>query len=318
MVPGTLVVLFNPSEAHVQNLFRLKLLCDTVVAVDNSPHLDVQLRERIRAERIDVLPNFNSGGVAGAYNRGLERLIEKGCQLLFLFDQDSTIPDDYFVRMLDTCLTLGHSPFLIGPKIFDINVNRYLPAHVLHGLGVRALPISDEKHGLVRCSSIITSGSVLSADTYRTLGPFREDYFIDHVDTEYSFRAASNGVHVYIDTSLELQHEVGKRIDRKLLSLKIIQWNTSPVRLYYSARNCIHVSRLYGAQFPILVVINVITIQQLVSVILYEGDKMPKLRTLMFGVIDGLRGRHGSFEVCRPRSSAFHAKSKTNVAPVVQ
>jgi rhamnosyltransferase len=318
MVPGTLVVLFNPSEAHVQNLFRLKRLCDSVVAVDNSPQLGVQLQGRIRAEGIDVLSNFNSGGVAGAYNRGLERLIEKGCQLLFIFDQDSTIPEDYFLRMLDSCLALGNSCFLIGPKVFDINVNRYLPAHLVHGFGVRAVPITDEKHGLVRCSSIITSGSVLSAETYRTLGPFREDYFIDHVDTEYSFRAASKGVPVYIDTSLVLKHEVGTRIDRKLLSLKLIQWNTSPMRQYYSARNCILVSRLYSAQFPILTLINVITIQQLVSVILYEEDKMDKLMAMGAGIIDGLQGRYGSLETRRPRSSAFRAKQKPKAAPAIQ
>lgn len=216
------MVLFNPSEGHLRNLFHLKQLCDNVVAVDNSPVLDLTVHQHIEAEGIDILSNFNEGGVAGAYNKGLERLIRKQCRILFIFDQDSEVAEDYFVQMLEASFSLDSSRFLIGPKIFDINVQRYLPAHVVGRFSLRPVPITDQKRGL-SCSSIITSGSVMSAETYRILGPFLEDYVIDHVDTEYSFRAVCKGVPVYINTSLVLKHEVGKRADHKLLFLKLIQ-----------------------------------------------------------------------------------------------
>jgi GT2 family glycosyltransferase len=305
MAPGALVVLFHPSEAHVDNLLRLKGLVEDIVAVDNSPVLNVRLHDRIRNAGIDILPNFNKGGVARAYNRGLERLIEKMCQILFIFDQDSAVPDDYFTLMLDACLSLDRSQFLIGPKIFDINVNRYLPAHVVRRFGVKPIPITDLKHGLVSCSSIITSGSMMSAETYRILGPFLEEYFIDHVDTEYSFRAMCKGVPVYINTSVALKHEVGKRIDHKILFFKFIQWNMGPLRQYYFARNCIHVSRRYGTQFPLLILINLITMLQVISIALYENDKRKKIVAMMAGIVDGLRGRYGPFENCRPRTFTF-------------
>jgi GT2 family glycosyltransferase len=305
MAPGALVVLFHPSEAHVDNLLRLKGLVENIVAVDNSPVLNVRLHDRIRNAGIDILPNFNKGGVAGAYNRGIERLIEKMCQILFIFDQDSAVPNDYFTLMLDACLALDSPKFLIGPKIFDINVNRYLPAHVVRRFGVKPIPITDQKHGLVSCSSIITSGSVMSAETYRILGPFLEEYFIDHVDTEYSFRAMCKGVPVYINTSVALKHEVGKRIDHKILFFKFIQWNMGPLRQYYSARNCIHVSRRYGTQFPLLILINLITMLQIISIALYENDKRKKIVAMMAGIVDGLRGRYGPFENCRPRTFTF-------------
>ena len=41
MAAGALVVLFHPSEEHVDNLLRLKRLVEDIVAVDNSPELDV-------------------------------------------------------------------------------------------------------------------------------------------------------------------------------------------------------------------------------------------------------------------------------------
>lgn len=308
MVPGAVVVLFRPSEAQVDNLVRLSQLVEGIVAVDNSSVLDERLHQRIRSAGIEMLANFNSGGVAGAYNRGLERLIQKKCQMLFIFDQDSAVPDDYFTRMSDACLALGSAHFLVGPKIFDVNVNRYLPAHVVSRFGVKPIPITDQDRGLVSCSSIITSGSAMSVETYRALGPFREDYFIDHVDTEYSFRAMCKGVPVCINTSVVLKHEVGKRVVHKILFLKVIQWNTNPVRQYYSARNCIHISRRYSAQFPLLMLINIITLQQILSIALYEKEKRKKVAAMIVGILDGLRGRYGSFETCRPRTFAFCTK----------
>jgi rhamnosyltransferase len=308
MVAGALTVLFNPSEEHICNLLRLKRLCDEIVAVDNSPVPDRRLHERIQAAGIDILSNFNKGGVAGAYNRGIERLIEKKCRILFIFDQDSKVPEDYFAQMLDACLTLDSAHFLIGPKIFDVNVNRYLPAHVIGRFSLKPVPLTDQKCGLSPCSSIITSGSVMSAETYRTLGPFSEEYVIDHVDTEYCFRAMCKGVPIYVNTSLALKHEVGKRTDHKVLFFKLIQWNTGPLRQYYSARNCIHVSRRYGAHFPLLVLINIITMQQILSVAFYEKDKRKKIIAMAAGIIDGLRGRYGSFETCRPHTFAFCAR----------
>jgi rhamnosyltransferase len=148
----------------------------------------------------------------------------------------------------------------------------------------------------------------MSAETYRILGPFLEEYFIDHVDTEYSFRAMCKGVPVYINTSVALKHEVGKRINHKVLFFTLIQWNMDPLRQYYSARNCIHISRRYGTQFPLLILINIITMQQILSIALYEKDKRKKIVAMMAGIIDGLRGRYGPFETCRPQTFTFCIK----------
>jgi rhamnosyltransferase len=177
---------------------------------------------------IDVLANFNKGGLAGAYNRGLEQLINKGAQLRFIFDQDSEVSEDYFASMMEACRSLDGEYFLIGPTILDINVNRYMPAYGLSRFGVTPVPITDQDCGLLPCSSIISSGSAMSAETYRKLGPFMEDFFVDHVDTEYCFRAVCRNIPTYINTALTLKHQISKRIDRRIFSLRLIQWNMAP------------------------------------------------------------------------------------------
>jgi GT2 family glycosyltransferase len=305
MVPGTLVVLFNPTEKHVANLLRLRQLCAHLIAIDNSLHFDSQLHARIESAGIEIMANFNRGGVAGAYNRGLERLSENGAQLLLIFDQDSEVADDYFTLMLEACGKIDSPYFLVGPKILDVNVNRYMPAHVVAKFGFRPVSLIDRDCGLLPCSSIISSGSAMSTETYRRLGPFMEDYVIDQVDTEFCFRAVCQGISIYINTALTLKHQISNRIDHRILFLKLIEWNMAPLRQYYSARNCIHVFRRYGMQFPVLILINIITIQQILSITLFERDKSRKFLAMLAGIIDGLRSRYGSFESCRPRLSVF-------------
>jgi hypothetical protein len=65
------------------------------------------------------------------------------------------------------------------------------------------------------------------------------------------------------------------------------------------------VSRRYGAHFLSLILINIITLLQIPSIALYETNKRKKIVAMLGGIIDGLRGRHGPFEACRPRTFAF-------------
>ena len=309
---GALVVLFHPSEAQANNLLHLRRLCNHIVAVDNSPEPDLHLRKRMKTADIDILANFNQGGIAGAFNRGIERLIERGCNTFFLFDQDSEVSEDYFEQMLDAAARLENPHFLIGPKVFDVNVGHYLPAHIVQRFGIKPVLVTEENLGLLPCSSVISSGSVLSLKTYRLLGPFPEGYFIDQVDTEYSFRAVCKGVPIYVNTALTMKHELGKRTVHKFLFLKLTQWDMNPSRQYYSARNCIHISRSYGVRFPLLNLINIITVIQIASVVLYEKHKRKKLTAVLAGVLDGVRNRYGAFETCCPRVFAFCALRREN------
>jgi rhamnosyltransferase len=57
-----------------------------------------------------------------------------------------------------------------------------------------------------------------------------------------------------------------------------------------------------------LILINIITMQQILSIALYEKDKRKKIVAMMAGIIDGLRGRYGPFETCRPRTFALCIK----------
>jgi len=306
-VPGALAVLFNPTEEHVENLLGLKKLCDVVVAVDNSLRMDLRLHQHMQELGIDVVVNSNRGGIAGAFNRGMDRLLEKQCDLLFTFDQDSVVPEDFFIKMIEASGSLNSPYFLIGPKVFDTKFDRYMTVVTLSetSFSAKSISISDEDQGLMPCSGVISSGCVMSAETYRKLGAFREDYFIGYVDTDYSFRACSQGIPVYTNISLAMKHELGDAIDRKFWRLDMVQWNYGPLRLYYGARNGLNVAWRYRSTFPSAFLINLMTVSLFLSILLYEDNKLRKMVALFAGLFDGLFGRLGSMEDCQPFVSAF-------------
>jgi len=312
MKSGAVAVLFNPTEGHVENLLGLKRLCGEVVAVDNSLHVDLRLHQQMQELGIDVIINSNRGGIAGAFNRGMERLLEKQCDLLFTFDQDSTVCEDFFIKMGEACGSLDGPYFLVGPKIYDTNVDHYIPLLIPSetSISIKIIYMSDEDQGLMPCTSVISSGCAMSAETYRKLGAFREDYFIDYVDADYCFRAYSQGIPIYVNTSLTMKHELGDAIDHKIGRLDMVQWNYSPLRLYYAARNSLNVSWRYRSVFPSTFLINFMTVSQFFSVLLYEDNKLRKMVALFAGLFDGLFGRLGSMEICQPHVSAFCTKPR--------
>ena len=292
MMHGSLVTLYKPTNKQIDLLLHLPTVCPTVVAVDNSPMPDLQMHDRLRARHIAVVANRNLGGIGGAFNAGIRLLIEKHCDVFFIFDQDSHIPNDYFERMGQACEAIDDTRFLVGPRIFNLNFSRDLPLFIFRRASAQITRIKVHDKGLLPCSVIISSGTAVSLDAYLTLGGFREDLFIDHVDTEYCMRAQARGVPVYVNADVSLPHELGQRPAR-IRWPRVEMYDQSALRHYYAARNCIHVARDYWRRCPASLLINLLTLKHLAFILINGENKLRKLSAIMSGVTDGLRGRYG-------------------------
>src|ERR1700731_3580564 len=124
---GLIFVLYQPTEEFLVNLGKASAFCPNMVAVDNSPEADLPLHQCLREQGIQVLFNRNQGGLAGAYNRGAEVLLERKCEVIFLLDQDSDIEALFFEKMIQACHDLGTDEFLVGPKVYEINLGKCMP-----------------------------------------------------------------------------------------------------------------------------------------------------------------------------------------------
>ncbi|MEZ0469559.1 glycosyltransferase [Luteimonas salinilitoris] len=299
---GLVFVLYRPTAAFLDNLRKAQALCRHVVAVDNSPAADRALHERLRqVDGTTVLFNRNRGGLAGAYNRGAELLLSRGCEVIFLLDQDSEIEASFFDGMLRACASLGTESFLVGPKIHEINLGRCMPAIPPGRRFPRPRRIDDIDDGLFPTLFVISSGSALSAAAYRRLGAFREDYFIEYVDIEYGLRASSRGVPVYMNAAVTMRQTTGHIVRHgRLFTTHHPAW-----RRYYGARNAVHALGLYRDRWRLHWISGPLALHQAFCVLLFEPDKRRKLAAIATGYLDGLRGRLGAFEDRHPRIAAY-------------
>ena len=252
---------------------------------------------------IALLHHGNRAGIAGAYNAGLAALFREHVDAVALFDQDSSVPAVFFPMMRDICAGLGQRAFMAGPRIFDENAQRFLPELASNGITLRRLRV-EAGAAMQRCAFLISSGCVLSRDAYETLGPFDESLFIDHVDTEYCFRALARNVPLYVVPSLVLPHRIGAKRRHAFGPFEITSMNHPWHRRYYSARNAMQLSLQYGLRFPVAIVPNLLTLWQVAQIALVERDKRDKLAGILLGLADGLLGRLGPVERTRPGLAA--------------
>ncbi|RQS08229.1 glycosyltransferase family 2 protein [Burkholderia sp. Bp9002] len=300
---GALVILYHPTDVQLAALGTLRRACDALLVVDNTPQPDARARDVCARDGIALLHHGNRGGIAGAFNAGLAALFRERVDAVALFDQDSAVPAAFFPAMRDVCAGLAHRAFLAGPRVFDENARSFLPELSTNGITLRRLRI-EPGAPLQRCAFLISSGCVVSRDAFDTLGPFDETLVIDHVDTEYSFRALARNVPLYVVPSLVLSHRIGAKQRHTFGPFEMTSMNHPWQRRYYSARNAVQLGIQYGLRFPIAIVPNLLTLWQIVQIALVERDKRDKLRGILLGIADGVFGRLGPLERTRPRLAA--------------
>jgi len=298
---GLVFVLYRPTAEFVDNLLRLSSFCPQVAAVDNSPKPSRALHALLEERGVQVISNYNRGGLAGAYNRGADALLACGCEAFFLLDQDSEIESSFFEKMLEAAREFGVDEFLLGPKIYEIQLDKFMPLLAPGKYLPKSVPIADRTSGLFPTLGVISSGSMISAAAYRKIGPFREDYFIEYLDGEYSMRARRKGVPIYLNAGVTLRQSFGN-ITRhgRLFSTNHAAW-----RRYYVARNCVHCFSTYREYIGLHWLSSIFVLQQVIMVLLFEEQKLRKLPALASGYVDGVLGRLGTFEERHPWLAAF-------------
>ena len=217
--------------------------------------------------------------MAAALNQGAREAMDDGARWLLTLDQDTEPAADLVAQLLAAA---GAYP---RPERVA------LVGAVTHGQ--TDARCSDERV-VVRRRSVITSGSLLSLDAYQRIGPFRDDFFIDMVDAEYSLRAGRRGYRVVLACKAHIEHRIGAPSQHRLLGRAMSTSNHPAWRRYYLARNRIDVWRANARYVPGWVAFDVLGhFRDTALMTTFESGRGPKLRATLRGTLDGLRGRSG-------------------------
>lgn len=298
------VVTYHPQGAGLQPLLRaLAPQVDGLLVVDNTPGSPDHI-EYLLAPLRAVMPHLRlqrSGtnlGIAAAQNIGIRVALDEGFEHVLLSDQDSLPDADMVAALRDCCVQLqaqGVRVACVCPEYFDETTGQVFrfqveeTGHLLYRSVASnpALPAQE-------IITTISSGTLVSRAALQQVGGMREDFFIDHVDTEWCHRARALGFHNYATARARLVHRLGEAPFR----VWYFGWRQhseySPARLYYRFRNFVLLCRLPHVPLRWSLRAGWYWLGNAYAHCLFARHRPANARAIALGLWDGLRGRSGA------------------------
>ncbi|WP_440998257.1 glycosyltransferase [Cysteiniphilum litorale] len=276
------IVSYYPNKSFFDH--NLKLEKFNYLIVDNTPNLNSSFVERIsQYENVDLSLNGNNLGIAKGFNVGCDFARKNGYQFVVTMDQDSFLNEDIINDLVDF---YDHnedkkSLAVISPRHIS-NTNRALNNVVY------------DADGVYEGIATMSSGNLLPLNIWNEIGGFDEKLFIDMVDTDYYIRAIMCGFKVITLRDVEMEHVLGELEERHILGRAVAVLGHNHIRKYYQIRNACYIMAQYGKYNYVAMVFDKFMIKTLLKVILFEKNKLKKMKYMLKGYIDFKRKRYGS------------------------
>ncbi len=241
-----IIVTYNPEKEILLTSLRVLLAqVKTVIVVDNGSNssIDSILHALSNDEinHIRVLALEHNYGLGKAYNIGISLARSLNAVFVLLMDHDS-IPETNMLHELHSAFIdlekQGKLVCAVGPRYRDY-VSSQLSQFVVIGQSGLTRSLCDQSTHYVRADFIISSGSLISVRSLDQIGNMDEDLFIDHIDTEWCFRAKFKGFGIYGVCDAIMQHSLGERQTRIWWGRWRSVSSHQPFRYYYMFRNSI-------------------------------------------------------------------------------
>lgn len=293
MKVASVTVSFKPDlPALGRQLASLRPQVDLMLVVNNGGD-DESLQVCCQENGATLIDLGRNAGIGFAQNRGIEAAINSGADAVLLMDQDSE-PQPEMVALLKQALLANPEAAASGASSVDLRTQRRSFFEFdTGGWPGRWAPSGDAPGQTVHAAYLIASGSLLRVSALQAIGLMREDWFIDHVDTEWSLRARSRGWVMLGVADAQLGHRLGDKVTNIWFGRARQVPHHSPQRNYYMFRNALlllrepfvarhwrryHLTRLAQLFFFFLA---------------FAPQRWLRFRLMMHGLCDGLIGRTG-------------------------
>ena len=259
------IVTYNPDITRLkENYDHISNQVDFVVVCDNGSKNISDIKKTISNPSDSIISLDENKGIAFALNKLCEYAYDHGYKWILTLDQDSVCPDNMVMMLKKHC---SNDVSIVGPRIVYEGNEDY----------------SYSSSEIVEYPEwVITSGSITNTDVWHTINGFDDLLFIDKVDTDYCIRANLAGYKLVRDNSVELIHELGNMVCKKLFGRTIYVTNHNPMRIYYQCRNAYYLSNKIDLKHPFIE-----TMKIKIKILLYEDNKREKLSKARAGIADG-------------------------------
>ena len=292
------VVTYNPDLITFWRLFQsIVYQVDKIVIIDNcSDNLEgikriIQDFSLSLEQEIDLISNKVNEGLGKAQNAGIKLAKnEPKTTHVILFDQDSILDEgfiDGLIKAEKMLVLRGIKLAAIGPTYYNEITGEIYPITKYRGPFIdRIIPLEEP----VEATFLIASGCLISISVIDFVGYMNEDFFIDYIDVEWSFRARSLGFQVYASPSSKMKHTIGD--NRTSIFGRSISIH-SPLRRYYLYRNSIYMMKNPVISFGYKIRELTFNLLRFGVFLILSKERMKYLKYSTSGLVDGFNGVKG-------------------------
>lgn len=296
---------YQPTHELVEHCAQLAPQVAKIVVVDDGSNAPAEeILNALISAGTEVVRHGENRGIGAAMNSGFTRARELGVAFVVTFDQDSAIPSGFVDALVDEFDRLNANGLPIGMVAPD-RYSQTTQSQLNPG------------GEYLEAVAPIQSGLLIPISVIEKIGPQREDFFIDLIDTEYYFRLKHDGYIAACVPGLTLPHGFGNRVYIQIFGRTLFKPDgypriaavSTPFRYYYRARNRVIFNWLYRKEFHTVKILLSQTINDLIldfSIAIWSSSKPFTMLSIMArGWFDGFRGRTG-----KAPPSVMHSASK--------
>lgn len=293
-----LVVCFHPDEHLLIKLVaRLSKQVAELWILNNggiSPGLENQI---LNYPNLHMHTFKGNVGIATALNLGFSIAARHQAEFVVTFDQDSEPPDDHVEILTATWHALarqgGQKIGAIGPSFFDVRngVVQY-PFHRLDVSGLKVNKIYRQAgQDIVPVDFLITSGMLVPVSMWAQGLKFRDELFVDYVDTEWCLRASAAGFTHFGCFLVSMRHQVSDASTFSFFGLRVFKYN--PIRRYYYYRNSVFFIMNPLVSFGYKLRLGVGLVIRLLFLPFVDDKPIDSVVYSLHGLVDGILGKAG-------------------------
>ncbi|MGC9124254.1 MAG: glycosyltransferase [Thermoplasmata archaeon] len=276
---GAVIVTYNPEINRLKKVIdSIANQIDNIIIVDNNSKNVNDLIDLIRNySNIEIIKNGQNYGIGKALNIGV-KILKCKVEWILTLDQDTILLKK--INDVFDILKIELNKKKIDMKKIGIIFLNYIEINKK----------VDENFYIDKKLPIIISGCLINKIIFERGLKFREEFFLDHIDTDFDYQVKHEGFLILKTYEKYTDHKLG---------LKVVLKNEGEIifepewRMYLMTRNLVK-----------LLIENKIKLNFFINQILIWDYKLIKtkkiknvikevLRSNMFGILDGIRNKLG-------------------------